>query len=206
MNIYDQEWECNIVVELCCATMGYMSELDSKDVASVFGANLKRLRESRGWSQSELARQMQEVGWKKYSQVSVSRTEEGSRTVRLDEAIDLANVLQRRVDDLLDSESVVSAWAQLRFYIEIYSDGIDHLRASMRHWLDAHKELSDLASQLKEAIGSEGGDEKVSETMSKTLENAEKILPLDPHYFLDQVLSDIAETGDAGKESDNDQT
>ncbi|QTF71263.1 helix-turn-helix domain-containing protein [Arthrobacter woluwensis] len=70
-----------------------MSESLDSEIIVAFGLNLRSQREWKGWSQSELARRMQGIGWPKYSQVAVSRTEEGTRAVRLDEALDLAEVL-----------------------------------------------------------------------------------------------------------------
>lgn len=78
-----------------------MSELSAGAVATVFGISVRQIREKRGWSQSELARRMQQIGWDKYSQVAVSRTEEGTRVVRLDEAFALAEALLCKVSDLL---------------------------------------------------------------------------------------------------------
>lgn len=82
----------------------------SADLATTFGANLKRLRESRGWSQSEFARQMQEAGWPKYSQVAVSRTEEGNRVVRLDEAIGLAGILDSTITQMISPPESHVGW------------------------------------------------------------------------------------------------
>ena len=63
------------------------------DPIETFAANLRAAREAHGWNQSELARRMIERGWDKYSQVSVKRTENAERAVRLDEALVLAAVL-----------------------------------------------------------------------------------------------------------------
>lgn len=83
----------------------YMDELVSNEVVRIFGANLRQLREEKGWSQSELARRMQESGWPKYSQVAVSRTEEGTRAVRLDEAIDLGALFDANVSRMISPPS-----------------------------------------------------------------------------------------------------
>lgn len=80
-----------------------MDDLNLGEVASLFGSNIRRLREAKEWSQSELARRMKLAGWGKYSQMAVSRTEDGARTVRLDEAIVLADLLSSSIDDLLRS-------------------------------------------------------------------------------------------------------
>ncbi|MBK4256662.1 helix-turn-helix domain-containing protein, partial [Enterobacter hormaechei] len=66
---------------------------------------LRDAREARGWNQSELARRMIERGWAKYSQVSVKRTENAERAVRLDEALDLASVLSVSLVSLIGEQS-----------------------------------------------------------------------------------------------------
>lgn len=66
-----------------------------------FIENARRLRESRGWSQTELARRMAELGWENYSQMTVSRTEKGERPLRLGEARALARVLEKSLDAML---------------------------------------------------------------------------------------------------------
>ncbi|WP_413454597.1 helix-turn-helix domain-containing protein [Glutamicibacter sp. FR1] len=79
-----------------------MSEYDPTTTTIMFGKSVEQMRVRRGWSQSELAKQMRNIpGWGKYSQVAVSRTEDGSRMPRLDEAIALASVLNVQLEDLL---------------------------------------------------------------------------------------------------------
>lgn len=87
-----------------------------------FAANLLYLRESRGWSQTELARQMVAAGWDAYNQMTVSRTEKGERPIRLSEARALANIMETSM------ERMVSESDQLR----------DHHRL-----LDAHLAVDD---------------------------------------------------------------
>lgn len=171
-----------------CGTIIYMSEYEPNETAQIFGANLRRMREWRGWSQSELARQMQEAGWPKYSQVAVSRTEEGSRVVRLDEAIAIARVMERRVDDLLDAGPVVEAWAQLRAKMDEHSGNVSRLRLAVHEFKESYLDLEVLSRGLEESIASEGGEVRVSETMERTLENARKILTVSAHDVLDQSL------------------
>lgn len=81
-----------------------MHELQTDDVARMFGQNLKQIREDKGWSQSELARQMKARGWDTYSQVAISRTEDGVRSVRLDEALALAEVLEIELTDFISAD------------------------------------------------------------------------------------------------------
>lgn len=62
--------------------------------------NVVRLREERGWSQSELARRMVDKGFPKYNQMMVSRTEKGERPLRLDEVAAYASVFGVGVSEL----------------------------------------------------------------------------------------------------------
>lgn len=68
------------------------------------GERIRARRESLGWSQSELARQMRSAGWATYSQVAVSRTEDGTRDLRLTEAVSLSNILGLSLDHLAGTE------------------------------------------------------------------------------------------------------
>lgn len=153
-----------------------MDESRGDEPVALFGANLRRFREAFGWSQSELARRMVDAGWPKYSQVAVSRTEEGTRAVRLDEAISLARLFGRKLQDLLDPQDVIDAWQKLRFLIEDYSDGVTKLREAVRAVEDNRSFVGVTAQILKEEIEAAGGPGIVSETMVKTLSNAEILL------------------------------
>lgn len=57
------------------------------------GERVKMERERRGWSQAELARKMNEAGWPKYTQVTVSKTEKGMRDPRIAESAALERIL-----------------------------------------------------------------------------------------------------------------
>ncbi|WP_128081580.1 helix-turn-helix domain-containing protein [Arthrobacter sp. TB 26] len=153
-----------------------MDESRADEPVALFGANQRRFREAMGWSQSELARRMQEIGWPKYSQVAVSRTEEGARAVRLDEAISLAALFGRKLQDLLDPKGVIDSWQRLRFLIEDYSDSVTKLRNVVRELEDERLFVGVAAKMLKEEVEAAGGLERVSETMVKTLSNADLIL------------------------------
>ncbi len=66
-----------------------------------FVANMKRLREERGWSQGEMARQMAAAGWDGFHQTTVSRIEKGERPVRLSEARGIAELLETSVSSMI---------------------------------------------------------------------------------------------------------
>lgn len=71
-----------------------------RDDEANFARRMGELRNKRGLSQSELARQLVERGFKSYSQMTVSRTEKGERPVRLGEARVIADILGSRLDEM----------------------------------------------------------------------------------------------------------
>lgn len=66
-----------------------------------FVENMKRAREDRGWTQTELARRMVEAGWGSYTQMTVSRTEKFERPLRLGEARTLAEIFESRLEEMI---------------------------------------------------------------------------------------------------------
>lgn len=64
------------------------------------GANLKAYREDRGWSQQELADKLADNGVRIFRQ-AVQSIEKGERTLKLSEAVALANLLHIRAERLV---------------------------------------------------------------------------------------------------------
>lgn len=79
-----------------------------------FAANLKRMRESHGWNQSELARRLTDAGLEGFHQTTVSRIEKGDRPVRLGEATVIAQALRVPVESMTGSGDVLGALARIR--------------------------------------------------------------------------------------------
>ncbi|MFW6186523.1 MAG: helix-turn-helix domain-containing protein [Actinomycetota bacterium] len=110
----------------------------------VFGRNMRAHRERRGWSQSELARQMANAGWPKYSQVAVSRTEDGTRMVRLDEALALSRILGTTVDAML-APPAATQWAQqLREQLDLAYESIRQIDGGVKNFVQARRRLAEL--------------------------------------------------------------
>ncbi|MDV8148535.1 helix-turn-helix transcriptional regulator [Arthrobacter sp. B10-11] len=124
------------------------SERDSPpDLEKRVVESLIRLREERGWSQSELARQMVEAGWPKYTQMTVSRTEKGERPIRLDEVGALADIFEvdmhrlwmpRELRSYMDSAREVEKLSD-----ELYALIRKYLKA--QYVLAVHADFADLA-------------------------------------------------------------
>lgn len=181
-----------------------MEESRADEPVALFGANLRRFREAFGWSQSELARQMQEAGWSKYSQVAVSRTEEGSRAVRLDEAISLARLFNRKLQDLLDPKGVIDTWQRLRLVMEDYSSSVTELRKVVRELEEQRLFVGVAAKMLKEEVESAGGAEKISETMAKTLSNADLLLSRSTVDLVEGAIQAWQRDAAAGEDEEDD--
>lgn len=71
-----------------------------QDPERYLGARVRQLREQFGYSQEHLAKLMQEAKLK-WGQTTVAKTEAGSRPVRVNEAVALADLFGLTVNDLL---------------------------------------------------------------------------------------------------------
>lgn len=78
-----------------------MSESEASLYLERFPTNLRTLREVRGLKQSDLVKMVQRGGLPKFNQTALSRLEDGTRVVRLDEAMVLAWALECDLNDLL---------------------------------------------------------------------------------------------------------
>lgn len=162
-----------------------MDEYEQQTTAAMFGAAVKRARERYGWNQPELARRMNDAGWPKYSQVAVSRTEDGSRAVRLDEALALASVLGVQLEDLL---TLGEAERDLKQSMDMYHRAGDILEADVRK---ADETLHFLQMDV-EAANERLNDPELSATakmrLERLIEQAEDLMVGDLLYFVNRAL------------------
>lgn len=117
-----------------------------------FGQNLRSAREDRGWSQSELARQMADAGWPKYNQMTVSRTEEGRRMPRLDEAIALADRVDRSLDRLLWPSHDSIRVDALAMWVKGRDDTLRRLAAGAARYEGDRESLDRAATEAQELL------------------------------------------------------
>ncbi|MCA0295707.1 MAG: helix-turn-helix transcriptional regulator [Actinobacteria bacterium] len=87
---------------------------DVGPLGQTFAREVRRLRELRGLSQTDLAAQLRDRYGLKFHQATIDRLEKGSRPCRLDEVYALAEVLGSTVDDMLaDWSSADTAFREL---------------------------------------------------------------------------------------------
>lgn len=121
----------------------------------VFGSRVQHMRKQWGYSQEELARVMQEAGFK-WQQTTVAKTETGKRPVRLNEAYALATHFGVTVDDLisldlLGDEEFGEGMHAFRVAVSMAAAGKLRFEALMAHRDAVDAELQEVARQV--AVG-----------------------------------------------------
>lgn len=153
-----------------------MDESQLGEVTGIFGENIRRLREARGWSQSELARRMQAHGWPKYSQVAVSRTEEGSRAVRLDEALAFSEILEIGLTNLITPSDEGRLVDELYLAMGRVGGARKAVKESIQKLVESCNEL-ELAVERTQGQAAQGwSQDQVAEITSKLIVLAEQEL------------------------------
>jgi transcriptional regulator with XRE-family HTH domain len=90
------------------------SGADVGPLGQTFAREVRRLRELRGFSQTDLAAQLREQYGLKFHQATIDRVEKGVRPCRLDEVYALADILGSTLDDMLaDWSNPDSAFREL---------------------------------------------------------------------------------------------
>ncbi len=112
-----------------------VESLDPPDDEARFVDNVRRRREARGWSQGDLARRMQEAGWRNFHQTTVSRIEKGERPIRLGEAKALAEVLDVTLEVLLRPSREAVLAEQLRQFTKEANRAYDGITQTTRQFL-----------------------------------------------------------------------
>ncbi|MBF6672424.1 helix-turn-helix transcriptional regulator [Glutamicibacter sp. FBE19] len=166
-----------------------MGEQNDKGLPKIFGDNQKHLRLQKGWSQSELARHMQAVpGWEKYNQVAVSRTEEGERVVRLDEAIALSHVLETTVNYLISPPDSYVTWIQeLDIQSKKVVDSAKNLNDAARSYENARSDALLAAGAISKRRETRKATKSLKEKLDKKIGQIESLANLNTFQLLDWI-------------------
>lgn len=120
-----------------------MAEAEAPDRLAAVRWNIARHRKAAGMSQADIAEKMTEYGVKWFAQ-TVQKVENGSRTLRLDEAVYVARTLGIELWQLLDppAEAVAEDIAS------DYVDARDRLQSAMSDYLRAQERLAILTDRV----------------------------------------------------------
>lgn len=126
-------------------------------IDATFGRHVEQLRERNGWSQTELAKKMKELGFAGFHQTTISRIENGERSARVGEAFGLAELLDVSVNDLVALPDESSAVNQL-------SREVTHIRS-------IEDSLGEAAIRYVDAQGK----------VKRALDDLDRVVPDDPN-------------------------
>jgi len=101
----------------------YIDEMSSsKWVDARFGQQLKRMRDEKGWTQPQMAKLLSEKEIYPMHATTIAKIEAGTRSVRINEAVAMADLLDVSLDTLLgrwrhDDTTLTFALATLMGYV-----------------------------------------------------------------------------------------
>ncbi|MEX5259576.1 helix-turn-helix transcriptional regulator [Kocuria sp. CPCC 205263] len=131
-----------------------------------FRENMRRIREEKGWSQGELSRRLVDSGLSVFHQTTITRIENGSRPVKLDEAGVIAEALGVTLEVMTYDSMSAAVAGMVRQASEIRSElsvlGLRYVEA--QHYL--HKSLTKFEGSMEpgardlatEVLGETAGD------------------------------------------------
>lgn len=126
---------------ICAYHDGMASEPDSKLSLEevIFAVALKSMRESRGFSQAEVAAAVRARGLEYFSQTTISRIESQARPARLGEAAAIANVFSMTLADFTDPDGRYRTFREalsMELRLSRFSETLDEILAD--YVVDVH--------------------------------------------------------------------
>lgn len=108
-----------------------------------FGERVKDEREHRGWSQANMAKMLSDNGIHPMHPTTVAKIEAGDRSVRINEAVGIADLFEVSVDSLAGRKPGAQR-GELTYLLRVFRDTAD--RSSQQVWAI----LETIREQLKE--------------------------------------------------------
>lgn len=157
--------------------------------ALAFRQSVKRLRESKGWTQNHLAERLREAGLEEFHQITVARLETGRRAVRLGEAGVIASVLDSTVQTMLipstdiskeimriseivhQMKSIVHDSFPFIFRYELNRESIVHSLEEIDRLINSGEKIGSLEKSIL--------SDQISELSCLSGENTSKFMPTD---------------------------
>lgn len=136
----------------------------SKWVDSRFGERLKAERERRRWTQPQMADLLSDRGIAPMHATTIAKIEAGSRSVRINEAVGIADLFDVSLDSLLGRKPGAQR-SELTYRLRVLRDNTEKSAAQV-----ARIEMS-IREQLDELPGEFDGADKLKEMGYNTLRN-----------------------------------
>ncbi|MCV7441230.1 helix-turn-helix transcriptional regulator [Mycobacterium paraense] len=150
---------------------------------SHFGKRLRALRENRGWSQAETAKMLSDRGIQPMHPSTVAKIEAGDRSVRINEAVGIADVFEVSVDSLLGRNT--NNKRDLEYLLEALSDtvflsrtGLERTAQSLRDRMEDippdYERYDALAGLVRSVLGNlEAAGDGLNELVEHFIEDIE---------------------------------
>lgn len=124
----------------------------SKWVDERFGQRLKKMREGEGWTQPQMADLLSDRGIAPMHGTTIAKIEAGARSVRINEAVGIADLFEVSLDELLgrqrhDDTSLTFALATLMGYV---TDCQRQIREAQGSAADIAEQVNDLPEQFND--------------------------------------------------------
>src|SRR6185312_5282971 len=133
-----------------------------------FGKRVKAKRDARGWSQADMAKMLSDRGIHPMHPTTVAKIEAGDRSVRITEAVGIADLFEVSVDSLLGRKP--GAQRSEQTYL------LRALRQSSDQVWAALETIRELLEELPAEFDGADGPQTLSDTWSKYLAPASEAL------------------------------
>jgi len=125
-------------------------EADSTDFNERVGANVQRFRKAAGLSQADLAHALSQRG-ASFQQQTVLKVEKGSRPLKLDEAVLIADILKMPVFDLLIMRNDAGELVEAAIELNKANEALRRLQVRREELMDELKQLDQETAQAQAA-------------------------------------------------------
>jgi transcriptional regulator with XRE-family HTH domain len=133
-----------------------------------FGKRVKAKRDARGWSQADIAKMLSDRGIHPMHPTTVAKIEAGDRSVRINEAVGIADLFEVSVDSLLGRKPGAQR-SELTYLLRA-------LRQSSQQVWAALETIREMLEELPAEFDGADGPQTMSDTWSKYLAPASQAL------------------------------